>query len=250
MKKEKTTKKVPVKKSITAKKEKKSETTEIICVLDRSTSIRTSGLTDKTIEGFNSFLSEQKKAPGKAKLTLCLFDGGKHYGAVEGKTYEIIHERMDINDVPDLNRDTFIPKGMTAMYDAIGATIDSVYTKLKDTKNKSKVIFLIMTDGEENSSEEYTQKSVFELIEKRKKTDKWAFLFIGANIDTIKSGGNMGISRGNTMSYSNTNNGVNIAYMNMSASVSRFRSPGVFAKGMDVNVDTLLADNGVEKEKI
>jgi uncharacterized protein YegL len=264
MKKEKpTNKKSPVKKkTLATKKVKKSDTTEIICVLDRSTSIRTSGLTDKTIEGFNSFLSEQKKAPGKAKLTLCLFDGGKHYGSVltlclfdggkhygsvDTKTYEIIHERIDIKDVPELNKDTFIPKGMTAMYDAIGNTIDSVYTKLKNTKNKSKVIFLIMTDGEENSSEEYTQQSVFELIEKRKKKDNWAFLFIGANIDTMKVGGGMGISKGNTMGYTNTSNGVNTAYMNISTSVSMFRGATSLNS---IFSDTLLADNGVEKEKI
>ena len=94
-------------------KKVKAETTDIICVLDRSTSIRTSGLTDKTIEGFNSFLAEQKKAPGKAKLTLCLFDGGKSFGEVENKSYEIIHDRINLQDVPELNKDTFVPKGMT-----------------------------------------------------------------------------------------------------------------------------------------
>ena len=242
-----------------AKKEKTSkkkttkatdETTDIICVLDRSTSIRTSGLTEKTIEGFNSFLADQKKSTGKAKLTLCLFDGGSSYGAVDGKTYEIIHERLDIKDVPELNKDTFVPRGMTAMFDAIGATIDSVYTKWKDSKDKSdKVIFLIMTDGQENSSKEYTQKSVFDLIQKRKDDDKWAFLFIGANIDTMQAGGGMGVSAGNTMSYSNTLRGVNVAYTNMSSSVKRMRSAS-FAT-MDSNFsDTLLSDNGEEKEKI
>lgn len=108
------------------------ETTDIICVLDRSTSIRTSGLTEKTIEGFNSFLADQKKSIGKAKLTLCLFDGGMSYGAEVGKTYEIIHDRVDIQNVPILTDKTFVPRGMTAMYDAIGSTIDAVYNKWKD----------------------------------------------------------------------------------------------------------------------
>lgn len=226
------------------------ETTDIICVLDRSTSIRTSGLTEKTIEGFNSFLAEQKNAPGKAKLTLCLFDGGTSHGAVGGKTYEIIHEREDIKKIPELNKDTFVPRGMTAMYDAIGATIDTVYTQLKDSKDKSdKVVFLIMTDGQENSSKEYTQKTVFDLIQKRKDDDKWVFLFIGANIDTMQAGGGMGISAGNTMAYSNTNFGVNTAYVNMSKSVSKMRM--TVSATMDSNFsDTLLSDNGEEKEKI
>lgn len=234
------------------KKAKKAEdeTTDIICVLDRSTSIRTSGLTEKTIEGFNSFLAEQKKTPGKAKLTLCLFDGGTSYGAIDGKQYEIIHERINIKDVPELNKDTYVPRGMTAMYDAIGATIDSVYNKLKDSKEKSdKVIFLIMTDGQENCSKEYTQKTVFDLIQKRKDDDKWAFLFIGANIDTMQAGGGMGISAGNTMAYSNSSRGVNVAYMNMSSSVNLMRSKSVATMDGDFS-DTLLSDNGAEKEKI
>jgi uncharacterized protein YegL len=233
----------------TTPKAKKDEVTEIVCVLDRSTSIRTSGLTEKTIEGFNSFLKEQKEEPGKAKLTLCLFDGGSGYGAQAGKTYEIIYDRVDIKNVQELNNETFVPRGMTAMYDAIGSTIDTIHKQLKADKKKSdKVIFLIMTDGEENSSREYNQETVFKLIEDRKKKDNWAFLFIGANIDTMKAGGGMGISMGNTMSYTNTNHGVNIAYLNMSASVKKFRSPGVFAKTADLS--NLLADNGTEKEKI
>ena len=221
------------------------ETTDIICVLDRSTSIRTSGLIDKTIEGFNSFLADQKKTPGQAKLTLCLFDGGMGYGAIEGKQYEIIHDRVDIQSVPDLNTETFVPRGMTAMYDAIGSTIDAVYSKWKNSTDRpDKVIFLIMTDGQENSSKEYTQKTVFESIQKRKDEDKWAFLFIGANIDTMQVGGGMGVSAGNTMSYSNTSHGVNTAYMNMSASVKNFRGAGLYS----MDLDSLVKDNGEEKE--
>jgi len=250
-------KKAAPNKKVAAKKKpsKKAsdETTEIVCVLDRSTSIHTSGLTEKTIEGFNSFLNEQKQLPGKAKLTLCLFDGGMGYGygnsGLVNKTYEIIYDRVDIKDVQELNNKTFVPKGMTAMYDAIGVTIDNVYKQLKASKKKSdRVIFLIMTDGEENSSREYDQKTVFKLIEDRQKKDKWAFLFIGANIDTMKAGGGMGISKGNTMAYSNSGVGVNTAYRNMSASVASFRSPGVYTKDLDLS--NLLADNGVEKEKI
>jgi uncharacterized protein YegL len=233
-------------------KKAEDETTDIICILDRSTSIRTSGLIDKTIEGFNSFIADQKKAPGKAKLTLCLFDGGMSYGAIEGKTYEIIHDRVDINSVPDLNTDTFVPRGMTAMYDAIGSTIDTVYNKWKESTDRpDKVVFLIMTDGEENSSKEYNQKTVFESIQKRKDEDKWAFIFIGANIDTMRVGGSMGVAAGNMMSYSNTDRGVHTAYMNMSASVSSLRSKSAdfYVANVD-SLDSLVSDNGVEKEDL
>lgn len=224
-----------------------NETTDIICILDRSTSIRTSGLVDRTIEGFNSFLADQKKETGSAKLTLCLFDGGTGYGAEAGKTYEIIHDGIDIQSVPELNNKTFVPRGMTALFDSIGATIDTVYNRWKDATDRAdKVIFLIMTDGEENSSKEYTQQAISDLIKKRKDDDNWVFLFIGANIDTMKVGGGLGISSGNTMSYSNTGHGVGMAYTNMSASVSHLRS----ATFSMTSTDSLLSDNGIEKEDL
>jgi len=233
-------------------KDPSQETTEIICVLDRSTSIRTSRLIEKTIEGFNSFLADQKKLPGKAKLTLCLFDGGTGYGAVPGKTYEIIHDGIDIHSVPELNTETFSPRGMTAMWDAIGATIDSVSNRLEKTKledKPDKVVILIMTDGQENSSREYTQSSVQDLIKKYKERDKWSFLFIGANIDTIATGGSMGVTLGNTMSYSGSDRGVKMAFANMSGSVSKLRSMNTNSRSYAKDLDNLLADNGVEKDE-
>ena len=233
-------------------KDPSQETTEIICVLDRSTSIRTSRLIEKTIEGFNSFLADQKKLPGKAKLTLCLFDGGTGYGAVPGKTYEIIHDGIDIHSVPELNTETFSPRGMTAMWDAIGATIDSVSNRLEKIKleeKPDKVVILIMTDGHENSSREYTQSSVQDLIKKYKERDKWSFLFIGANIDTVATGGSMGVTLGNTMSFAASDRGVKMAYANMSGSVSLLRSMNKNSRSYAEDLDNLLADNGVEKDE-
>lgn len=239
----------------TIAKDPSQETTEIICVLDRSTSIRTSGLIEKTIEGFNSFLVEQKKTPGKAKLTLCLFDGGTGYGntGAPGETYELRHNGIDLNDIPELNKETFVPKGMTAMWDAIGITIDNVSNRLEKTpvgEKPDKVVFLIMTDGEENSSREYNQGSVQELIKKYKERDKWAFLFIGANIDTLKTGGSMGVTLGNTMSYSGSDRGVKMAFANMSKSVSYARGMSSHSEGYATSIDSLLADNGEEKEDL
>lgn len=254
-------------------KKAEDETTEIICILDRSTSIRTSGLIEKTIEGFNAFLSDQKKQASKAKLTLCLFDGGTGYGntGTPGETYEMVHNGVDIQTVPELNKDTFVPKGMTAMYDAIGITIDNVSKRINETKAEDrpdKVVILIMTDGEENSSKEYNQKTVFESIQKYKTENKWAFIFIGANIDTMRAGHGIGVSAGNTLAYTNTGHGVDTAYMNMSMSVSRLRSSSSDlvgftgasgsagfagasgALGDTVNLDSLIVDNGAEKENI
>lgn len=226
-------------------KDPSEETTEIICVLDRSTSIRTSGLTERTIEGFNSFLGEQKKLPGKAKLTLCLFDGGTSYGAIAGKTYEIIHDGIDINAVPELNKITFEPRGMTAMWDAIGATIDNVsvrHSKLKMEEKPDKVVILVMTDGQENSSKEYNQKTVQELIKKHKENDQWAFVFIGANIDVMATGHSMGVSNGNTRSYVANDIGVKSAFFSMSASVSKMRGMSMDSVSYTQDLENLVAD--------
>lgn len=233
-------------------KKAEDETTEIICILDRSTSIETSGLTGKTIEGFNAFLADQKKVPGKATLTLCLFDGDA-YGLPnkDSKAYEIVHAGIDIHDVPNLTPDTFKPKGMTAMYDAIGITINNVYDRIQASENKpDKVVVLIMTDGEENSSREYTMDAVSKLIDERKSENNWAFIFIGANIDTMKASSGLNISKGNTLKYSNTGDGVNTAYMNMSSSVSNVRLMRSVTSDFSANLDNLIDNNGTAKEDI
>ena len=236
-------------------KDPSQETTEIICILDRSTSIRTSGLIEKTIEGFNSFIADQKKLPGKAKLTLCLFDGGTGYGntGAPGETYEIRHNGIDVKDVPELNKETFVPKGMTAMWDAIGATIDSVSTRLSKIsaeEKPDKVVILVMTDGQENSSKEYNQSSVQSLIKKHKENDQWAFIFIGANIDVMATGGSMGVTMGNTRGYSGTSAGVSMAFATMSSSVKSFRSMSKNDVNYSVAVDNLVANSDVKTEEL
>lgn len=237
-----------------AGKKVEDETTEIICVLDRSTSIRTSNLIEKTIEGFNSFLAEQKNLPGKARLTLCLFDGGSGYGntGVPGETYEIRYSGIDIKDVAELNKETFVPKGMTAMYDAIGMTIDNVAKRIAEAKKEDcpdKIIFLIMTDGAENSSKEYTQKIVFDSIKKYKEEKNWAFVFIGANIDTMQAGYGIGVSGGNTLSYGNSAKGVAGAYGAMGVMTSNFRAMSSTSSNFSTAANNLVVDNVSEKEK-
>jgi len=106
-----------------------------------------------------------------------------------------------------------------------------------------------MTDGHENSSREYTQSSVQDLIKKYKERDKWSFLFIGANIDTVATGGSMGVTLGNTMSFAASDRGVKMAYANMSGSVSLLRSMNKNSRSYAEDLDNLLADNGVEKDE-
>ena len=184
-------------------KKKKQNAVHIVCILDRSGSM--SSLQTEVINSFNNFLKEQQDEKGKAYLTLVLFDD----------KYEVVHDRVNIKDVPQLNEKVYFARGMTGLYDAIGKGVNSI--KDKD------VMVLIQTDGYENSSQEYTQKSIKDLISK--KEDKgWDFIFLGANIDTMAEGSKMGIAASKSVSFQANSAGVEMAYMTMDASTKSYRS--------------------------
>lgn len=222
------------------------EITEIVCILDRSGSM--DHLTSKTIEGYNSFLKDQKAEPGKANWTLCLFDGGRNAWNKDAKSYELIHISQDINSIPELTTEVYSANGSTALLDAVGNTIKEVYERTKNNPN-AKVIMMIITDGEENASVEYKKEQIADMVKERQEKDKWAFIFLGANIDSFSTGGGYGVSAGNTMNFSASDAGVQTAYSNMSASTKMYRS---FSKSSlmndEVKFDSLVQDNGEQKE--
>ena len=197
-----------------AKKVKTPKATDIIVVLDRSGSMDSIG--QSTVDGFNTFIKEQKAAEGEANITLVQFDN----------QYQIDYKELPINEAKDLILgETFVPRATTALYDAVGQTI-------KDVKTKNDVVFVIITDGYENASKEYDQAKVFKLIEDKKK-DGWNFLFLAANQDAIKAGGAMGINAGNSMTFNANDASNSKMYMNFSSKISNYRS----AK-MDVNISS------------
>lgn len=189
--------------------------TEIVCVIDRSGSM--APLTKDSIGGFNSFLESQKEIPGEATLTLALFD----------HEYSVVHDNVNLQEVPNLNSDTYVPRGMTALHDAIGRTMDTVGVRLSNTPEQDrpeKVIFVILTDGAENSSQEYQQDKIAEMIKHQREVYNWEFVFLAANQDAFETGGSLNISRGMTMNYSATSKGVTDAYCSASASVADLRN--------------------------
>jgi len=134
----------------------KENLTEMVFILDRSGSM--SNLTKDTIGGFNTMIENQKKEDGDAVLTTVLFDD----------MYELLHDGVNIQDVKELTNKEYYARGMTALLDAIGKTINTVGERLSKTKEEdrpSKIIFVITTDGQENSSKEFTQKQIKEMIE-------------------------------------------------------------------------------------
>ena len=164
----------------------KKDLCELVVIIDESGSMQ--HITNDTIGGFNTFLETHQKLPGKALLTLVKFN----------TKYEVVHNGLDVRTVPQLNTTTYQAMGSTALLDAVGRSIDEVgkrYDALKKKDKPGKVIFLIITDGEENSSKEYKLEQIKEKTKLRQEKDKWEFVFMGANQDAWAAGGGMGISQ-------------------------------------------------------
>ena len=183
----------------------KPKPTQMIVILDRSGSMQSIG--QATVDGLNTLIREQKGAEGEAYLTLVQFDD----------QYQIDYKSKPIAEVQELvYMETFKPRGMTAMYDAIGKTIAEI-----DTTDD--VVLVIVTDGMENASREYTQTSIFETIEAKKKAG-WNVLFLAANQDAMKTGGTIGVSANNSMTFNANAGSVNASYQNISSKMSYYRS--------------------------
>lgn len=150
-----------------------------IFILDRSGSMESCW--DDTIGGFNAFLNEQKTLGGT--LTLVQFD----------HEYLLSYEAKPIEEVEPLTRETFKPRGSTALMDAIGRAIKEIRTKTIPT-------VVILTDGLENSSHKYTKAHIKDLVEERTK-DGWTFVYLGANQDAFAEAGSLGIAPACTMNY-------------------------------------------------
>jgi len=184
---------------------------ELVFIVDRSGSMIDIA---SDMEGaIKSVLSDQKKDyKGNIKVTFVRFDS----------EYEEIFSGKDVKDISDSDL-KISPRGSTALLDAMGKTINTFERKFseKDKKDRpERVLFLIITDGGENSSREYSRDKVFGMIETIKRDHKWGFTFIGANQDAIGEGCSLGITRGNSLNFNSTSGGVR----SMSKSVSAYAS--------------------------
>lgn len=198
--------------------------TEVVAIIDRSGSM--AGLIDDTIGGFNTFLEEQKALPGSIKLTLVQFD----------HEYEITCDGLDINDVKPLTNDTYKPRGNTALFDAVGRTINQVGSRLSNTpedKRPGQVIFVIITDGFENSSREFIGDKVREMVRHQSDIYSWSFVYLGGG-DLDNQAKQIGISAANIYSYSASAAGTKNVYTNFSKGVARSRDN--LSKGVSLNV--------------
>lgn len=192
--------------------------TELVFILDRSGSM--GGLEGDTIGGFNGMIDKQKndiKKRGdqseKVNITTVLFDD----------QVEVIHDRFDIAIVEPLTDDDYYVRGCTALLDAVGFAIlkvSNIQKRLPEEMRAGKVIFVITTDGLENSSREYSYSQVKSLIE-QKKEEGWEFLFLGANIDAGREAEKIGIARNRSVTYENDSKGVELNYITVGSAIRK-----------------------------
>ncbi len=193
----------------------KKNLTEMVFILDRSGSMM--HLTDDTIGGFNSMIENQKKEEGEAFVTTVLFDDA----------YELLHDHVDINEIQPITNNEYYARGMTALLDAVGKTINSIGVRLNETpedERPDKVIFVITTDGMENASREFVKSTVKEMIEHQQSKYSWTFMFLGANIDAVSEAASLGINTDFARTYTASDIGTQSVYTAMSCAMSCARS--------------------------
>ena len=186
--------------------------TELVFILDRSGSM--AGLEKETIGGYNSLIEKQKKNQGEVYVSTVLFDG----------VSEVLHDRIPLCEIQPMTEDEYYVRGCTAILDALGGAIHhigNVHKYAKEEDRPEKTLFIITTDGQENSSRRYTYKKVKHMVEKQKEKYGWEFLFLGANIDAIAEAERFGIKADRAVNYECDEEGTAINFKVLSKAVSR-----------------------------
>lgn len=184
--------------------------TEITIVLDRSGSM--TSIADDIVGGLNEFVRRQQSVEGEARLTLVQFDD----------EYEVVHRDVAIGEVPSLTRATYVPRGSTALLDAVGRTINELgarMDRLRPEDRPDQIVFAVATDGQENASREFTRRQVFSMIRSREQLatldpdakPHWEFVFLAANQDAIAEGGQMGFQAARSVDFDADAGGVHAA---------------------------------------
>jgi len=168
----------------------RTDLTDITMVIARSGSMQS--IQSDAEGGINFFIEQQKQEPGEANVTLVQFD----------TDYEFVHSGIPIKQVPAFK---LVPRGATALLDAVGRAINETGARLASVDESQRpglVVFVIVTDGEENSSREFTREQIRTMVEHQQSAYKWQFTFLAANQDAFAAGGSMGIDQDGIAAYS------------------------------------------------
>jgi len=199
----------------------KKELTELVFILDKSGSM--SGLEADTIGGFNAMLEKQKAVEGECLITTVLFDD----------RYLILHDHINIQTVRPITEETYFVGGSTALLDAIGKTIHKIGNAQKNTASDlraDKVMFVIITDGEENASREYSVEKIKSQIKRQKEKYGWEFIFLGANIDAVGTADRFGIGANRAVKYCADSSGINLNFTVINAAAKEFREKNTISE--------------------
>lgn len=193
----------------------KNNLTELVFILDRSGSM--AGLEGDTIGGFNAMIEKQKKEPGEAYVSTILFDN----------VSEVLHDRVSLSSVPKMTDRDYTVRGCTALIDAIGGAIKHIgnihkYARPEDVPEHT--MFIITTDGMENTSRRFSSDEVKKMIERQKAEFGWEFLFIGANIDAVQTAAQFGIGHDRAVNYHADSQGTQVLYETLCAPISAMRA--------------------------
>jgi hypothetical protein len=190
-------------------------------ILDSSGSM--GAIKDSVISGFNEYIGTLKKSKDSVKFSLTQFNSGG---------VDIVYTDKPIADVKELTDETYHPDNMTPLYDAVCKTVNEV----KKTAGKKRVIVVIMTDGYENASQEYDEKSLAKMVTKLQDTGRWTFVFLGANQDSWGVAMKLGIAAGNTRNWDPTDAGTEMVFSSVGCATY------TFARSTKDNTSSLFAD--------
>ena len=216
-----------------------TELTELVFILDRSGSM--GGLESDTIGGFNGMIAKQKAQEKKVNVTTILFDD----------EVDIIHDRFPVDIIAPLTEKEYFVRGCTALLDAVGTAIEkmeNVQKHLPEDHRAGKIIFVITTDGLENSSEHFTQEQIKRKIEAKKECG-WEFLFLGANIDAVETASHFGIGADRAVNYQCDSEGTALNYEVVSEAISSVRCSAPLSADWKKRIDEDYKKRGDHKHK-
>jgi hypothetical protein len=192
-----------------------ADLTHITFVLDRSGSME--AVRDDAIGGFNAFVEQQRAAPGQATLTLVQFD----------HDYSTVYRAQPIAAVPRLDRDHYIPRGETALYDAVGRgvaeTAEHIAT-LPEAERPARVVIAVLTDGQENASKEYSYERVRAILAEKANAAGWHVLFLASDLQVVAAAARMGTQ---SRVYEPSQRGTRDAFREVSRIVTLVRTGGL-----------------------
>jgi len=191
----------------------KNNITELVFIIDRSGSM--AGLESDTAGGFNSVISKQRENDGKCYVSTVLFNSA----------VTTLHDRVELNSISDMTPNDCRAIGSTSLCDAIGETvkhISDIHKYIRPEDVPERTMFVITTDGYENSSTKYTNEEIKKMINEKKESNNWEFLFVGANIDSFTTAQSFGIDANRVANYIADPKGTRVFYNTVASTVSHF----------------------------